>query len=123
MTDTAASRDRRAGRPDAAPAAAPPDAGRPSRRRTSPAGLVLALRRWLLGGSASSAWALRDRRRRLVVMIFLHELGHFLTAKRAGMKVTEFFLGFGPRLWSFRRGETEYGIKAIPPAPTCRSSG
>lgn len=50
----------------------------------------------------------------LVVMILLHELGHFVTAKLSGMKVTEFFLGFGPRLWSFRRGETEYGIKAIP---------
>jgi membrane-associated protease RseP (regulator of RpoE activity) len=50
----------------------------------------------------------------LVVMIFLHELGHYLTAKAAGMKVTEFFLGFGPRIWSFRKGETEYGIKAIP---------
>ncbi|HEV7886316.1 MAG TPA: site-2 protease family protein, partial [Acidimicrobiales bacterium] len=50
----------------------------------------------------------------LIVMIMLHELGHFLTAKWAGMKVTEYFLGFGPRLWSVRRGETEYGIKAIP---------
>ena len=50
----------------------------------------------------------------LVVMIFLHELGHYLTAKAAGMKVTEFFLGFGPRIWSFRRGETDYGIKPIP---------
>ncbi|HET8930873.1 MAG TPA: site-2 protease family protein, partial [Acidimicrobiales bacterium] len=50
----------------------------------------------------------------LVFMIFLHELGHYIMAKRAGMKVTEFFIGFGPRLWSFRRGETEYGIKAIP---------
>lgn len=50
----------------------------------------------------------------LVLMIFLHELGHFVMAKRAGMKVTEFFLGFGPRLWSFRRGETEYGLKLIP---------
>ena len=50
----------------------------------------------------------------LLVMIFLHELGHYLTAKSAGMKVTEFFLGFGPRIWSFRRGETEYGLKAIP---------
>lgn len=50
----------------------------------------------------------------LVVMIFLHELGHFLMAKRAGMKVTEFFIGFGPRLWSFQRGETEYGVKLIP---------
>jgi RIP metalloprotease RseP len=47
-------------------------------------------------------------------MIFLHELGHFVTAKKGGMKVTEFFLGFGPRLWSFRRGETEYGLKLIP---------
>lgn len=50
----------------------------------------------------------------LVVMIFLHELGHYVMAKRAGMLVTEFFLGFGPKLWSFRRGETEYGVKLIP---------
>ncbi|MGE0794315.1 MAG: RIP metalloprotease [Acidimicrobiia bacterium] len=50
----------------------------------------------------------------LIVTIFLHELGHYLTARSAGMKVTEFFLGFGPRIWSFKRGETEYGIKAIP---------
>lgn len=50
----------------------------------------------------------------LVAVIFLHELGHYLTAKWAGMKVTEFFIGFGPRIWSFHRGETEYGIKAIP---------
>ena len=49
-----------------------------------------------------------------LVMIMLHELGHYLTAKWAGMKVTEFFLGFGPRIWSVKRGETEYGIKAIP---------
>ena len=47
-------------------------------------------------------------------MIMLHELGHFVAAKRSGMKVTEFFLGFGPRLWSFQRGETEYGVKADP---------
>ena len=50
----------------------------------------------------------------LVVMITLHELGHFLTAKWTGMKVTEFFLFFGPKIWSFKRGETEYGIKLIP---------
>ena len=50
----------------------------------------------------------------LVVSIFLHEMGHYLMAKRNGMKVTEFFLGFGPRIWSFRRGETEYGLKVIP---------
>jgi membrane-associated protease RseP (regulator of RpoE activity) len=50
----------------------------------------------------------------LVIMVMLHELGHFATAKWSHMKVTEYFLGFGPRLWSVRSGETEYGIKAIP---------
>lgn len=50
----------------------------------------------------------------VILMIMLHELGHFATAKWAGMKVTEYFLGFGPRIWSVRKGETEYGIKAIP---------
>jgi membrane-associated protease RseP (regulator of RpoE activity) len=50
----------------------------------------------------------------IFLMIFVHELGHFLTAKRFGIKVDEFFIGFGPRIWSFRRGETEYGLKAVP---------
>ena len=50
----------------------------------------------------------------IIVIIMIHELGHLLAAKRGGMKVTEYFLGFGPRLWSFRRGETEYGVKALP---------
>jgi membrane-associated protease RseP (regulator of RpoE activity) len=50
----------------------------------------------------------------IVIMVMLHELGHFATAKWSGMKVTEYFLGFGPRLWSIRKGETEYGVKAIP---------
>ncbi len=50
----------------------------------------------------------------IVIMIFLHELGHFIMARRAGMLVTEFFIGFGPRIFSFRRGETEYGLKVIP---------
>ena len=50
----------------------------------------------------------------IVVIVMIHELGHLLAAKHGNMKVTEYFLGFGPRLWSFRRGETEYGIKAIP---------
>lgn len=50
----------------------------------------------------------------LIVMVMVHELGHFVTAKLSGMKVTEYFLGFGPRLWSVRRGETEYGVKALP---------
>ncbi|HSJ35328.1 MAG TPA: M50 family metallopeptidase [Acidimicrobiia bacterium] len=50
----------------------------------------------------------------LLVFVTAHEAGHFIAAKATGMKATEFFFGFGPRLWSFRRGETEYGIKAIP---------
>lgn len=50
----------------------------------------------------------------LILAIMLHEFGHYATAKAFGMKVERFFLGFGPTLWSFRRGETEYGVKAIP---------
>ncbi|HUG88302.1 MAG TPA: site-2 protease family protein, partial [Actinomycetota bacterium] len=49
----------------------------------------------------------------LLLMILIHEAGHFFTAKWFGIKVEEFFVGFGPRLWSTKRGETEYGIKAI----------
>jgi membrane-associated protease RseP (regulator of RpoE activity) len=59
----------------------------------------------------------------VIVMIILHELGHFATAKWAGMKVTQFFVGFGPRLWSVHRGETEYGVKAIPAGGYCRIVG
>ncbi len=50
----------------------------------------------------------------LLISVFLHELGHFVTARRSGMKVTQFFMGFGPRLWSVQRGEVEYGIRALP---------
>ncbi|MEV6524214.1 site-2 protease family protein [Longispora sp. NPDC051575] len=50
----------------------------------------------------------------IFVSVCLHEAGHMWTAKRFGMKVTRYFAGFGPTLFSFRRGETEYGLKAIP---------
>jgi membrane-associated protease RseP (regulator of RpoE activity) len=50
----------------------------------------------------------------LLVSVMLHEAGHFLTAKAFGMKATQFFVGFGSTLWSRRRGETEYGVKALP---------
>lgn len=50
----------------------------------------------------------------IIVSVFLHETGHFVTARLTGMKATQFFLGFGPRVWSFRRGETEYGARALP---------
>jgi membrane-associated protease RseP (regulator of RpoE activity) len=50
----------------------------------------------------------------LLVSVMLHEAGHFLTAKKFHMKVTQFFVGFGQTLWSRMRGETEYGVKALP---------
>jgi membrane-associated protease RseP (regulator of RpoE activity) len=59
----------------------------------------------------------------LLIAIFLHELGHFMTARWTGMKSTQFFIGFGPRLWSFRRGETEYGVRAIPAGAFVRIIG
>ncbi|MCK9876188.1 site-2 protease family protein [Frankia sp. Ag45/Mut15] len=50
----------------------------------------------------------------LLVSVVAHEAGHFVTARHYGMKASKFFVGFGPTLWSRRRGETEYGVKAIP---------
>ena len=50
----------------------------------------------------------------ILFAVCLHEAGHMGTAKAFGMKVTRYFVGFGPTVWSFRRGETEYGVKAIP---------
>ena len=50
----------------------------------------------------------------LLVSVMLHEAGHFLTAKKFHMKVTQFFVGFGQTIWSRVRGETEYGVKALP---------
>jgi membrane-associated protease RseP (regulator of RpoE activity) len=50
----------------------------------------------------------------LLISVMLHETGHFVAAKRFGMKCTQYFIGFGPTLWSVHRGETEYGIKALP---------
>ncbi|HEY3435183.1 MAG TPA: M50 family metallopeptidase [Solirubrobacterales bacterium] len=47
-------------------------------------------------------------------LIILHEAGHFFAAKATGMRVERFFLFFGPTIWSFKRGETEYGVKSIP---------
>jgi len=48
------------------------------------------------------------------LLIILHEAGHFVAAKATGMRVERFFLFFGPTIWSFKRGETEYGVKSIP---------
>jgi membrane-associated protease RseP (regulator of RpoE activity) len=59
----------------------------------------------------------------LLLSVMVHEFGHYITAKRFDMKVTEFFLGFGKRIWSYTRGETEFGIKAIPAGGYCRIEG
>jgi membrane-associated protease RseP (regulator of RpoE activity) len=50
----------------------------------------------------------------LLFSVMLHETGHFVMAKKFGMKATRYFVGFGPTIWSITRGETEYGIKALP---------
>ena len=50
----------------------------------------------------------------LGVLVFVHELGHFVAAKRVGIKVLKFQLGFNPTIVSFRRGDTEYGVGALP---------
>ncbi|CAB4923950.1 unannotated protein [freshwater metagenome] len=59
----------------------------------------------------------------LLISVMIHEFGHYLTAKHYGMKVSEFFLGFGKRIFSRQRGETEFGIKAIPAGGYCRIEG
>ena len=59
----------------------------------------------------------------LIISVMVHEFGHFITARIFNMKVTEFFVGFGKRIWSFERGETEYGIKVIPAGGYCRIAG
>ena len=59
----------------------------------------------------------------LLTSVMIHEAGHYLTAKKFGMKVTEFFLGFGQKIWSTQRGETEFGLKAIPAGGYCKIVG
>ncbi|HEX6167741.1 MAG TPA: site-2 protease family protein, partial [Acidimicrobiales bacterium] len=121
MTHT--DRQREAGPPGApAPPAPPAPGGDPAAYETG--GVRMAL---LVGALAAVmllwGWSALVIILGFVLMIFLHELGHYLTAKWSGMKVTEFFIGFGPRLWSFRRGETEYGFKAIPAGAYVRIIG
>ena len=50
----------------------------------------------------------------LTLFVVLHELGHFFAARKSGVAVSEFFVGFGPKLYSFKKNNTEYGIKAFP---------
>lgn len=57
------------------------------------------------------------------LIIFVHELGHFLFAKKNGVKVIEFSIGFGPRLFTFVKGETRYSLKIIPFGGSCHMLG
>ncbi|MGH2594965.1 MAG: site-2 protease family protein, partial [Actinomycetota bacterium] len=50
----------------------------------------------------------------LLLIILLHEGGHYLVARAFGFKVEEYFVGFGPKIWSFKRKGIEYGVKALP---------
>ncbi|MGA7836200.1 MAG: site-2 protease family protein [Acidimicrobiales bacterium] len=68
---------------------------------------VVALLAWVGG------WALPLVIFLIIVMVMGHEFGHFITAKRAGLLVTDFFVGFGPVIWSTTRGETRYGVRAL----------
>ncbi len=93
--------------------AEPKETGDDFKGQTNPVGLLLIIGLfvllWVQAGPRSFFVVMG-----LVLMIFLHELGHYATAKWTGMKVTQFFLFMGPRLWSFKRGETEYGIRLLP---------
>jgi membrane-associated protease RseP (regulator of RpoE activity) len=86
-------------------------AGQSNQRTALVSGLVLAaLIVWL---GVANPWTLVFVVG-LIVSVFLHEVGHFVTARKSGMKVTQFYMGFGPRLWSAKRGELEYGLRAFP---------
>ena len=73
-------------------------------------GVIVALLVWL---GANNIWTLVFVLG-LIVSVFLHEIGHFTTARLTGMKVTQFYMGFGPRLVAWKRGEVEYGLRAFP---------
>jgi len=59
----------------------------------------------------------------LLLSVMIHEFGHYITARNYGMWVSEFFVGFGKRIWSVQRGETEFGVKAIPAGGYCKIEG
>ncbi len=94
----------------------------PGEERSNPLGLVV------LVGLFALLWLGAGFRYLVVVaglllMIFLHELGHFVTARLTGMKATQFFLFMGPRIFSFHRGETEYGLRLVPAGAFVRIVG
>jgi membrane-associated protease RseP (regulator of RpoE activity) len=123
-----------AGMPISPPPGSPPDPGTPggppAAPQPDPKGReldhrfrLLLLVAILVGLGAAFGWSILMVVAAIVLSVFLHELGHFLVAKWCGMKVTEYFIGFGPRIWSFQRGETEYGLKVIPAGAYVRIIG
>jgi membrane-associated protease RseP (regulator of RpoE activity) len=86
---------------------------RPTSLSQSPLALLVgvvaavALLTWIGG------WALPLVIALIIVMVMGHEFGHFITAKREGLLVTDFFVGFGPVIWSTQRDETRYGVRAL----------
>src|SRR5690606_37249652 len=93
--------------------AGPDGPGKPPGRRSG--GLRLALlAAFFVAVGARFGWSALVIIAGLLVMIFLHELGHYVTARWSGMKVTEFFIGFGPKISAVRRGATEYRVEAVP---------
>lgn len=87
-----------------------PEENRRRRRSTLTGLVVLGLLVWLGMTNIWSFYLVVG----LLISVFLHEVGHFVTAGWAGMKRTQFFMGFGPKLWSFHRGGVEYGVRALP---------
>lgn len=59
----------------------------------------------------------------IIILILAHEIGHFVTARATGVKVEEFGIGYPPRLWSFKKGETIYSLNAIPIGGFCKMAG
>ena len=57
------------------------------------------------------------------LIVFIHELGHFLFAKKAGVRIHEFAIGMGPKIWGTKKGETDYSIRAIPIGGYCALAG
>jgi membrane-associated protease RseP (regulator of RpoE activity) len=88
--------------------ASPPTTRQAVAKLAAGVAIAVALLTWWGG------WALPVVVAAILAMIMLHEFGHFLVAKRSGMRVTDFFVGFGPVVWSTTVGETRYGVRAIP---------
>jgi regulator of sigma E protease len=99
----------------------PPAPGAGERRGASPWGLALLAAIVVL--VATGHWTLVVAVLGLALLIFVHELGHFLAAKAFHMRVERFYIGFPPAIFKRTRGETEYGIGSIPLGGFCKISG